>query len=67
MGITSLYLTLVMYDIFEDEIFIANVPVNSLELTFYNDQYNGCNDLKKLSFKGKVVNNSEGSIILGSL
>jgi len=65
--VTKLYLNVAMYDVFENEIFEAIIPVSHIELDFYNDEFDGCNDIKKIKFKGKIENTSQGSILLGSI
>lgn len=62
---TMLYINAVFYDVFEDEIFEYPIKVNSLDMSFYNEDFPHTNDIKKISFKGKIENNTQGSILLG--
>ena len=64
---TRLYVHAVFYDAFEDEIFEGLLPINKLDLKFYNKKHKNLNDLEEIKFSGKIRNLCEGSILLGSL
>jgi len=64
---TQLFVTAILYDVFEDAIFEVQIPVQRIALKFYNRAHKNLNDLEELSFSGKVTNTAEGSILLGSL
>lgn len=66
---TTLAVEGVFYDTLTDEIFIFDIPVTHLEMTFYNEDFKHTNDIKKIKIKGhlNVATDFQGVILLGSI
>jgi hypothetical protein len=67
MAVTSLYVRAILYDIFEDELFEAILPIRDITVDYYNEDFPRSCDLKKIKYKGEVKNTAQGSILLGTL